>query len=357
MKVVIVGAGPAGLILALDLIKEGVNPLVLDKEPAIRSTPCGEACGTESLSRIPFDSEPYICKYLKGAKFTYPDDTCSYLYKSSVTLYRTKWLRAMAQDIEARGGQIRLNSEVVEINEDHVILRDGERMDYDILVGADGPSSRITSHLGIKRQFATACQYKIAFDTSHMDYLEFHIDRRFSPDYSWIFPKEGIINVGTEGDFTKLDAFLAYKGLNKYKVLEKEAGILPISGIQRLAWHNIALTGDAASINNPFSGGGLTPIVYASEILAKHITNLKDYEKEVKKHPIGSPVLFKARQTLLKLADRDVICLLSFIIDVTHKRVKPAGISSFAKNLSLLTKPVALINTFRAIRISKTYGW
>jgi len=76
--------------------------------------------------------------------------------------------------------------------------------------------------MGVKQQFTTACQYKLAYDTSDMDYLEFYIDRRFSSDYSWIFPKDGVINVGTGGNFAKLDAFLTHKGLSNHKVIEKE---------------------------------------------------------------------------------------------------------------------------------------
>jgi len=357
MRVVIVGAGPAGLISALCLIREGLIPLILDKESVIRSTPCGEACGAESLSRIPFDSNPYISKYLKGAKFIYPDGTCSYLYKSSVTIDRTNWLRGMAQEIKARGGQIRLDSEVVEVREDYVQVRNGERIDYDILIGADGPNSRIAGHMGIKQHFTTACQYKLAYDTSDMDYLEFYIDRRFSSDYSWIFPKDGVINVGTGGNFAKLDAFLIHKGFGSHKVIEKEAGILPTSGMQRVIWRNIALIGDAASITNPFSGGGLTPIIYASEILARHITSLEDYEKEVRKHPISSPVLFKSRQALLQLTESDAVGLLSFITGDFYSKVKLIRLDDIGKILSLLTKLGVLINTYRAIRISKTYGW
>lgn len=357
MRVVIAGAGPAGLISALYLISEGINPLILDKESAIISTPCGEACGVESLSRIPFDSEPYISKYLKGARLMYPDGTCSYLYKNSVTLNRTNWLRGMAREIGAKGGQIRLDSEVVEVSTDYIQLRNGERIGYDILIGADGPNSCVAEHIGVKHKFATVCQYKLACNTSDMDYLEFYIDRRFSPDYSWIFPKEGVINVGTEGNFTKLDAFLAHKGLSSYKVIGKEAGILPTSGIQRLVYRNIALIGDAASITNPFSGGGLTPIIYASEMLARHMANLEDYEKEVKSHPIGSPVLFKARQELLQVADSDVVGLLKLITSASHSKVKLTKLIGIFKDLSLLTNLGPLISTYQAIRISITYGW
>lgn len=191
MKVVIVGAGPAGLISALNLIQEGIVPVILEKQSMIKSTACGEACDLESLNSIPFDSTQYICKKLKGAKLVYPDGTCSYVNKSSVTLDRTNWLSGMAQEIEARGGQIRLNSEVVAVDENSVQLQNGETIAHEVLIGADGSDSLVARYLGIAHQFVVASQYKLAYDTSDMDYLEFHIDRRFTPDFSWIFPKDG----------------------------------------------------------------------------------------------------------------------------------------------------------------------
>ena len=103
MRLVIVGAGPAGLISALDLIQEGIRPAVLEKQSAIRSTACGEACGVQSLSEIPFDSNPYICKQVRGVKLIYPDGTCSCMNKTGFTLDRTNWLKGMAREIEANG--------------------------------------------------------------------------------------------------------------------------------------------------------------------------------------------------------------------------------------------------------------
>ncbi|MFQ6121637.1 MAG: NAD(P)/FAD-dependent oxidoreductase [Dehalococcoidales bacterium] len=358
MRVVIVGAGPAGLVSALTLTQQGIKPVVLEKQPTIRSTACGEACDLHSLNKLPFNSNQYICKQLKGAKLIYPDGTCSYLNKSSVTLERTNWLKGMAKEIEARGGQIRLSSEVVTIEEDSLQLKNGERIAYGILIGADGPNSCIARHLGIKHQFVVASQYKIAYDTSDMDYLEFYIDRRFSPHgYFWIFPKDGVINAGVEGDFAQLDAFLKYKGLNSYKIIKREAGFIPASGIQKLVQHNIALIGDSASMPNPFSGGGLAPIIYASQILARHIGNLENYEREVKKHPIATPVLMKARHKLLELVDKDVVNLMNFLMESRRGKVKLPYAVRLLKYPSLMLKLRALISTYRALRITKTYGW
>jgi len=263
----------------------------------------------------------------------------------------------MAQEIEARGGQISLNSEVVALSENSIQLKNGERIDYEILIGADGPNFRIAKHLGVRHQFVAASQYKLACDTSDTEYLEFYIDRRFSPDYSWIFPKDGVINVGVEGDFNRLDAFLRHKGLSGYKITKREAGIIPASGIQKLFQHNIALIGDSASMVNPFSGAGLAPVVYAGLMLARNIPNLENYEREVKKHPIAATVLSKARHMLLKLADQDLVNLLSLLTEPQRGRVKYPSVVRILKYPSLILGLKALITTYRAVRICKNYGW
>jgi len=357
MRVVIVGAGPAGLISALYLIQEGIRPLILEKQSEIRSTACGEACSLQSLNKIPFDSNRYICKYVKGAKFIYTNGACSYMNKGSVTLDRTNWLKGIAQEVESRGGQIRLDTEVVAVDENSIQLKTGERIDCEILIGADGPNSRIAKHLGVEKQFIVASQYKLAFDDSDMDFLEFYIDRRFSPDYSWIFPKDGIINVGTGGDFTALDAFLEHKGLDSCKILGKEVGVIPVSRIQKLVEHNIALIGDSASMVNLFSGAGLTPIIHAAQMLGRNINNLENYEREVKRHPMANPVLFKARHALLSLADKDLVNLLRLLTEPSHSKAKTPFVVRIIKCISLVTKLRSLISTYRAIRIAKTYGW
>ena len=355
MNVVIVGAGPAGLISALNLLQEGTSPIVLEKKPEIRSTACAEACSLKSLSAIPFDSNSYISKSVKGAKISYADGTCSYMKKPSAILVRINWLRGMAQEITARGGQIRFNSEVLEIRPNYIRLRNGEKLDYEILLGADGPNSIVARHLGIRHQFMIASQYKVIGDSSGMDYMEFYFDKRFSRGFSWIFPKDGTINVGLEGNFAQLDAFLHHKGLDSYEIIEREAGIIPASGIQRLVYHNIALIGDAAAITNPMSGAGLTPIIYASQMLAKNMRNLDNYEREVKQHPMAAPLLVRMRQTLIELADQDLVNILSFLLG--NHLGKRSILLRATKLPSLFPKLNLVMNIYRGLKIAKTYGW
>lgn len=358
MNVVVVGAGPAGLISSLFLIQAGIKPLILEKQSTINSSACGEGCAMHSLNKIPFNSNKYICKTVKGAKLIYADGTCSYTSNPSAILDRTNWLRGMAQAIVDSGGQVLLNSEVAAIEEDYIFLKNGEKIGYEILLGADGPHSLVARYLGIKHQYAITNQYKVAYDASDMDYLELYVDRKFSHGYSWIFPKDGVINVGTEGNFAQLDEFLCYKGIDTSKILKKEAGIIPISGIQKLVRRNIALIGDSASMPNPLSGGGLTPIVYATQILAKNIHHLANYEKEVKRHPMSSPVLPRARRMLLQLSDKDLLKLLSVVTKPSIGRVKlPIAFRILRHPLLLLRLNKALLDAYQAACISRDYGW
>lgn len=357
MKVVIVGAGPAGLITALNLLQKGITPLILEKGSEIESTACSEGCSLHSLNEIPFDSNPYICKRVKGVKVTFPGGSVDHIAKECAVLNRTGWLRGMAKEVELRGGEVRLNSEVTDVDRNGIRLKSGEKIDYHILIGADGPNSCLARHLGIRHEFIIASQYKIAFDTRDMDYLEFYCDARFADGYPWIFPKDGVINVGVGGDFAKLDAFVRYKGLDSYPIIEREAGIMPVSGIGKLVQQNIALIGDAASMPNPASLGGLSPIIYASQILVRNMESLEDYETEVKNHPMANPILLKARHILMQFSNKDLANIGKFLSGFKQGEGRSPKIRRIAKYPSLLLKLDKLRTIYKAGRITKDYGW
>ena len=357
LKVVIVGAGPAGLITALNLLQRGISPLVLEKGAEVKSKACSEGCSLQSLCQIPFRSEPYVSRVLKGAKLVFPDGNISFVAKECAVLDRTDWLRGMAEEIRLKGGEVKLDSKVVDIDEHGLRLKNGEHTGYHVLIGADGPDSRIARYLGIKHNLIVVSQYQLALDTSSMDYIEFHFDKRFGYGYPWIFPKVGFVNVGVEGDFDMLDSFLEYRGLDKQTIVKKESGLIPGSGIGKLVQQNIALIGDAASMPNPTSLGGLTPIVCASQILARHINNLAGYEVEVKNHPMADPVLLKPRQILMSFSSQDLANIGKFLAGFKHGEKPHPQLMKIARYPSLLLKLNKLRTIYQAGIITEDYGW
>ncbi len=358
MKVVIVGAGPAGLITALNLLEVGLKPLILEKEPEIRSTACGEAVGLQWLNELPFDSSPYIAKRVKGAKLIFPGGNFELIDKQCAVLNRTEWLKGIAEELKQRGGKIRLNSEVVTVASDHVKLKNGEITGYDRLIGADGPKSSLTRYLRLSYDFIIASQYKINSDTSGMNHLEFYFDKRFSFGYAWIFPKEGMINVGVGGDFNHLNAFLQYKGLDKQRIIKKEAGLIPSSGISgKLVAGNIALIGDAAAMPNPSGSSGLAPIIQASQILKRNINHLKDYEREVKNHPMAHPILRQGALIMKSFTNQDLANIGKLFSGVKEGEGHAPYLTRVIKHPTLLPRLRKLWTVYKAGKMAMDYGW
>jgi flavin-dependent dehydrogenase len=264
----------------------------------------------------------------------------------------------MANEVGRQGGNIRLNSEAVAVASNHIKLKNGETIGYDTLIGADGPKSCVARHLGMKYSTFVACQYKIAADTSGMDYLEFYFDKRFSFGYAWIFPKDRVINVGLGGDFTHLDAFVKEKGLDRHQILSKEAGIIPDSGIGgKLARGNIALIGDAAAMPNPSGASGLAPIVQSGQILKRNINRLEGYELEVKNHPMANPILRKGALLMKSFTNRDLANIGKLFAGLEEGEGHAPYITRVIKHPALLLKFKKLWTVYKAGKIAMDYGW
>ncbi|MEA2054784.1 MAG: hypothetical protein U9O96_06760 [Candidatus Thermoplasmatota archaeon] len=114
------------------------------------------------------------------------------------------------------------------------------------------------------------------------------------------------MNIGLAGKFRQLNDFLDFLGL-KRDIVKKEAGAIPISGIpKKIVEGNMALIGDAASMTNPLSGGGISPIIYVSAILSKNIYDLEKYEKDIKNHPMFCAVVSKAKDVLVNAKNSEL---------------------------------------------------
>src|SRR3989338_4619903 len=314
LDIKIIGAGPAGLVTGLKLLEAGFYPTIIEKQEVIVSTLCGEGLSHDTISHVPFkDWSEYAPSTFDYATFIFPNGAKAYVKKKCHSMDRTAWFRAMAKEFEKRGGHLQLGTKVNDIKD----------LKYDLLIGADGPLSTVSKFVGNKSENMTGVQTRLKVDYKH-DGMEFFLDKNFSQEYSWVFAKGGIFNVGVLGDMKQLDAFVKHLGFEKAEVVDRLGYNIPFFGT-KMQRDNVILTGDAAGITNPLTKGGMAAAIYAAGIIVDCVKEVKiaEYEQRVFAHPIMAPVYKDA---------------LKYFRELTNEYLSKAGNFLNGKNLSNLSK-------------------
>jgi len=333
-KIAVVGAGPAGVIVGNYLISQGFNVTLFEEKKETISTPCGEGISHRTVEKLEkdtdFDSSLFISREVKGLKNFFPGYYHVFIHKKGYVLNRQDWLKGLQNHFQKNGGKIVFNKKISSL----------KGIQSDFFVAADGPNSFIRKQINAKVEVVPACQYKMVLDHPQRDYVEFCWDKQVSQFYAWNFPKaNNQFNVGTMGNFSQLNDFIKKYGL-KGRIEKKEAYPITFNG-KGIQKENILLIGDAAGMANPFSKGGLAPIVYASEILTKCLkeNTAEEYEKKIYEHPAFSHEFYQLYRIICKLSQEE----LRAIGSVAH------GFDLFkmplTAKLRVLTHPL-LINNF-----------
>lgn len=321
----ILGAGPGGLITGLKLLEAGFEPTIIEKQEVIHSTLCGEGLSAETLSHIPFrDWSEEARQTFDYATFIFPGGYKAYVNKKCHTMDRTLWFRAMAKEFEKHGGKIELGTEV----------KDFKDLKYDLLIDATGPLSKIARFVGNKMVHIPGVQCRIKHDYK-FDGMEFFLNKKYSNEYSWIFAKGDVLNVGLLGSMKQLDMFIEDMGLQDGEFVDRLGYNIPFFGT-KIQEGNIILTGDAAGITNPLTKGGMAAITYVAEIIVDCLKEgkINEYQKRVFDHPVMAPEY--------KLA-------LKYFIELDNNMLEKAGKMLDKKNLGNLGKTAKLKIVFAAI--------
>lgn len=308
-RIAIVGGGLAGVITGLELLNGkhagAYDVTVLERESAPYTTLCGEGLSDTTLARFTaFDSRPYVAEAFPGASWFFPGGVEVRVEQPGYTMARERWIPAMAEAFQKHGGTYRTG---VKVTPEGVA---DLAQEYDLVVGADGPGSQVRKHVGGEHTTMLGIQYRVARDGWTRDRLDFYTDKMYSPEYSWVFPRGDILNVGllAEGngkDWERLDAFMRDKGVTG-KVLKREAYPIGFCGT-RLQRDNVVLIGDAAGLTNPVTKGGMAAVIYAAEILAQCVKEdrVGDYERRIFAHPITDPSFAHAVRIIHRWTNQD----------------------------------------------------
>jgi flavin-dependent dehydrogenase len=306
MRVAVVGAGPAGARTAEKLVRAG-HPVVLFDPSHPREKPCGGGVTPALFRKIPELRDLQLLGRPAGAvRIRSPGgELLRISLPEPIVVLARKVLDGALLERARRAGAVHRPERVkgVRIDGDGAwVQSDGPWERYDVVVGADGPSSRVRRSLLGGRAGRDATWAAGGFFVQGLEEEDLYVE--FLPDlkgYLWAFPRPDHASVGIICPAGTVSG----KGL-RARVLEMlhlrypqsdllprtpygasiptpprhEARRLPLGG------EHFALVGDAAAQVDAISGEGIHHALEAGEMLSQAL---------VEAGPVEGPLLYQRR--------------------------------------------------------------
>ena len=321
--VLVVGAGPAGSITARYAASKGVSVTMIERRGEIgMPVRCGEfvpsndeirgmfrnAENIEELFDIPNELK---LRETEAIRFIDPRGRQTEIPFSGYTTDREKFDKYLAARAEEAGTSVIKKCAFSRI-EDNVAKTSAGDIHYKVIVGADGPGSRVSRSLGLPRPMdpypAVTAQAKGDFEPVLVMFFG-----GIAPGaYGWIIPKKGQANVGigfspkfADGTLSEyFDKFVAKHGFDV--IGRTEGKYVPSRGpVKRTYTDNGMTVGDAAGHVISVNGGGIPLAMIAGRICGSVAADnvlegkaLEEYQKEWQRTML-KPLKIAARGKML----------------------------------------------------------
>jgi geranylgeranyl reductase family protein len=156
-----------------------------------------------------------------------------------------------------------------------------------MLVGCDGPLSSVSKLMGIRNEVIYATQIRIKANFNQNEAVMW-FDPKWKELFGWIVPEgNNIYRIGLGSSKNVAKNFQNF--LNKLDVvfddkLDQQGGIIPYGIMNKSAFDNILLLGDAAGQVKATTGGGIVMLLTAAKYAAYCIKNCFKNDKFSKKY-------------------------------------------------------------------------
>ena len=295
MKILVVGAGPAGSSAAYYLSKSGHEVTIIDPLGPHEKT-CGGGVPIKGISGFPEFYEDFTPakKLFESITFSFDgQDMCDIPMPGGMGIFsREKHDRHIFEKaIKAGAKYLPWKFKACEQKgQTWLISTDNDDIEAEYIIGADGATSRVRNRLA--KKLHRESYFKAADYLVHKPGLPLHIG--FQKDlngYLWVFPRAENCSIGIvdfDDDSKKralvLKEYLQKFGISVDEVSEKRSALIPSLRKEDLKSHEIcgrnwALVGDAAGMAEPITGEGIYYALCSSRLLDRCLKSGLDYNK------------------------------------------------------------------------------
>lgn len=281
IDVLVVGLGPAGASAAMAAARAGANVIGIDrKQVAGFPVQCAEfvpmALGGDGIA-VESERQP-ITAMLTMVEDDAPDLSQDFRGRM---IDRAHFDAELVARAKAAGAQCRFGISLAVLAADGVAtLSDGTEIEAKIIVGADGPRSRVGQVIGlVNTDLVETRQITVPLSSPH-DATDIFLSAEIPGGYAWLFPKGDVANLGLgvapalraklKPLLDALRVRLIAEGRIGTTILGHTGGAIPVGGMNAahgmLDTRTVLLAGDAAGLVNSVTGAGIPAAVISGQM-------------------------------------------------------------------------------------------
>ena len=277
VDVLVVGLGPAGAAAACEAASRGLNVLAVERnaEPGL-PVQCAEFVPMMIGMTTPDMGDSRIQAIGEMHTFVAGDAPHATPDFRGHMLDRARFDRHLIDKAIKTGAECRFATPLRGLAPDGTAtIGDGETVTAPVVIGADGPRSRVGEAIGaVNTELVETRQITVDLPDPHAA-TDIFLNADIVGGYAWLFPRGNVCNLGLgvvaehkarlKPLLDALHAQLVAEGRVGRTIHRHTGGLIPVGGIVgptgMLGERAVLLAGDAAGLTNPVTGAGIPSAV------------------------------------------------------------------------------------------------
>ncbi len=325
--VCIIGGNLAGSYLAFLLAHEGIEVIVVEEHKRVGEPLQCAGIVSQKLSDLIQINDEIILNRINTARLISPDGSFIDIFgrERPYVIDRVKLDKYYYTRAVKTGARFFLGEKFITLKKDSgkkgpvVIQTNNREIMCKIIVGCDGPNSKVALLHGVRHNLIFGMQVRAKYDilknSTHMLF-----NPKWKELFGWIIPEgNGICRIGlgcknnSKINFREL---LDDLGINSNKIIERNGGFIPFGYVKSIAFERAILLGDSACMVKATTGGGIIMLLSASKIAKSAIL------KAMKKNDFSRKFLVRNYEKHKKMRYLKIQLRIHFMIRTILSRFK-----------------------------------